>query len=62
MSKGGIASGLGLRSSSYFMGPGIEPRKIHRRVHPVDVAPTLAAFMGMTPPAAARGTPLEEVY
>jgi len=44
------------------MGPGIEPRKIHRRVHPVDVAPTLAAFMGMTPPAAARGTPLEEVY
>jgi len=44
-----------------FMGPGIEPRKIHRRVHPVDVAPTLAAFMGMTPPAAAQGTPLGEI-
>ncbi|MFC1824824.1 alkaline phosphatase family protein, partial [Thermodesulfobacteriota bacterium] len=44
-----------------FMGPGIQPEKVHRRVHPVDVAPTIAAFLGMTPPGSAQGTPLEEV-
>jgi len=30
-------------------------------VHPVDVAPTIAAFLGMTPPGAAQGSPLGEV-
>jgi len=44
-----------------FAGPGINAQSIHRRVHPVDVAPTIAAFMGMTPPAAAQGKPLKEV-
>jgi predicted AlkP superfamily pyrophosphatase or phosphodiesterase len=44
-----------------FMGPGIEPKVVHRRVHPVDVAPTIAAFLGMTPPGSSQGTPLKEV-
>ena len=45
-----------------FMGPAIPPQKVHRRVHPVDVAPTLAALMGMTSPGSAQGSPLEEVF
>jgi len=44
-----------------FAGPGIGAQRVGRRVHPVDVAPTLTAFLGMTPPAAAQGSPLEEV-
>jgi len=44
-----------------FAGPGIEAQQIHRLVHPVDVAPTMAAFLGMTAAAASRGMPLEEV-
>jgi predicted AlkP superfamily pyrophosphatase or phosphodiesterase len=44
-----------------FAGPGIDEQKVHRLVHPVDVAPTIGAFMGMTPPAAAHGLPLKEV-
>ncbi len=44
-----------------FVGPGIDAMKVHKRVHPVDVAPTIAAFLGMTPPAAMQGSPLEEV-
>jgi arylsulfatase A-like enzyme len=45
-----------------FMGPGIQPQTVHRRVHPVDVAPTIAALLGMTPPGSAQGSPLEEVF
>ncbi|MBW1790514.1 MAG: alkaline phosphatase family protein [Deltaproteobacteria bacterium] len=44
-----------------FAGPAIDPQTIHRLVHPVDVAPTIAAFLGMTAPGAAQGSPLEEV-
>jgi predicted AlkP superfamily pyrophosphatase or phosphodiesterase len=44
-----------------FMGPGIQPKTVHRRVHPVDVAPTIAALLGMTPPGSAQGSALEEV-
>jgi predicted AlkP superfamily pyrophosphatase or phosphodiesterase len=44
-----------------FSGPGIDAQMIHRAVHPVDVAPTIAAVLGMTPPAASLGTPLKEV-
>ncbi len=44
-----------------FAGPGIDAQAIHRLVHPVDVAPTIAVFMGMTPPGAAQGMPLKEV-
>jgi predicted AlkP superfamily pyrophosphatase or phosphodiesterase len=44
-----------------FMGPGIQSKTVHRRVHPVDVAPTIAALLGMTPPASAQGSTLDEV-
>lgn len=44
-----------------FAGPGIKAQKVHRLVHPVDVAPSLAAALGMSPPAAAQGEPLQEV-
>ena len=44
-----------------FMGPTIKPNTVYRLVHPVDVAPTIAALMGMTPPGSAQGSPLEEV-
>jgi len=45
-----------------FMGSGIQPQTVHRRVHPVAVAPTIAALLGMTPPGSAQGSPLEEVF
>jgi len=44
-----------------FFGPAIQPKTVHRRVHPVDIAPTIAAIMGMTPPGSAEGSGLEEV-
>ncbi len=44
-----------------FAGPGIDAQTIHRPVHPVDVAPTIAALLGMTKPASAQGLPLGEV-
>jgi len=44
-----------------FAGAGIRGRTVHRLVHPVDVAPTLSALLGMTAPGAAKGTILTEV-
>ena len=44
-----------------FAGPSLTPQKVHRLVHPVDVAPTLSALLGMSPPSATQGTPLQEV-
>lgn len=44
-----------------FSGPGIKAAKINRLVHPVDVAPTLSALIGLSPPAAAQGEVLVEV-
>ena len=44
-----------------FSGPGIKAAKIHRLVHPIDVAPTLSALVGLSPPAAAQGEVLVEV-
>jgi len=43
-----------------FAGAGISSRVVHRLVHPVDVAPTLSALLGMTAPGAAKGTILGE--
>jgi predicted AlkP superfamily pyrophosphatase or phosphodiesterase len=43
-----------------FLGPKIKPQKIDRLVHPVDIAPTLAALLGMTPPSSANGAALSE--
>ncbi|SCY23315.1 Type I phosphodiesterase / nucleotide pyrophosphatase [Desulfoluna spongiiphila] len=44
-----------------FMGPDIDSQTIHRLVHPVDVSPTIAAYLGMTPPGSAQGDLLNEV-
>jgi arylsulfatase A-like enzyme len=44
-----------------FAGAGIEPAKVNRLVHPIDVAPTLSAFLNLSPPAASEGQVLEEV-
>ena len=45
-----------------FAGSGIESQVIYRAVQPADVAPTLAALLGMSPPASAQGTVLPEVF
>ena len=44
-----------------FAGPGVQPGNHARRVHPSDAAPTLAALLGISAPAAAQGSVLEEV-
>ena len=44
-----------------FSGPGIKPAKVDRLVHPIDVAPTLSALLGLSRPAAAQGKVLVEV-
>ena len=44
-----------------FVGPKISPQTVHRLLHPVDVAPTLAAYLGMTPPSSTNGVPLSEI-
>jgi predicted AlkP superfamily pyrophosphatase or phosphodiesterase len=44
-----------------FAGAGIAAARISRPVHPVDVAPTLAALLRMTPPASSQGEILSEV-
>jgi len=44
-----------------FSGPGIVASTVYRRTHPVDVAPTLAAYLGGRPPSSAVGKPLREV-
>ena len=41
-----------------FAGPGIDARKVHRHVQTAEVAPTLAALLGMFPPASATGMSL----
>ena len=45
-----------------FAGAGMNARMVYRRIQPADVAPTLSALMGMSPPASAQGTVLPEVF
>ena len=45
-----------------FAGTGIQNQLVHRRVHPVDIAPTISAKLGMTSPSSTRGAVLEEVF
>jgi len=45
-----------------FAGPGVRAGTIHREIQPADVAPTLAALIGMSPPGSAQGTVLAEVF
>jgi predicted AlkP superfamily pyrophosphatase or phosphodiesterase len=44
-----------------FSGMNIKAARVDRLVHPVDVAPTLSAALGISPPAAAMGDVLPEV-
>ena len=41
-------------------GPGVTPGRVARRVETVDVAPTIAAYLGTKPPSGALGVPLVE--
>lgn len=44
-----------------FFGAGIQPARVEREVHTVDVAPTLAKFLSYDFPQRVEGLPLEEV-
>ena len=44
-----------------FVGPGIARQTVTRRVAPYDIAPTLAAYLGIKPPSGSVGEPLGEV-
>jgi predicted AlkP superfamily pyrophosphatase or phosphodiesterase len=44
-----------------FAGAGLRPRAVSRTVTPYDIAPTLAARLGVKPPSGSIGTPLTEV-
>lgn len=46
----------------FFAGANIVPRRVGRRVHPVDIAPTLSAILGIKPPSGAAGDVLVEVF
>jgi hypothetical protein len=43
-----------------FLGRGIRPAVVHRPVRTVDIAPTLAALLGLRPPEPLDGIPLSE--
>lgn len=42
-------------------GPGIGPRYLSRKVGPADIAPTIAAYLGIKPPSGSVGNVLSEV-
>ncbi|MFV1988635.1 MAG: alkaline phosphatase family protein, partial [Gemmatimonadota bacterium] len=44
-----------------FAGPNVPARTVYRRVHTIDLAPTLALYTGTSIPSGAAGTPLIEV-
>jgi predicted AlkP superfamily pyrophosphatase or phosphodiesterase len=44
-----------------FAGAGLKPDSVSLSVTPYDIAPTLAAYLGVKPPSAATGRPLSEV-
>ena len=45
-----------------FAGGRVAAGVVHRPIQPADVAPTLAALLGMSAPASAQGTVLPEVF
>lgn len=45
-----------------FVGPNINSQKVQRLVHPVDVAPTIAEYLGISAPASSQGRVLQEVF
>jgi len=44
-----------------FAGADIRPQKIHRRIVTVDIARTLAAYLGIKPPSGSTGSILQEI-
>jgi predicted AlkP superfamily pyrophosphatase or phosphodiesterase len=44
-----------------FAGAGLQAKSVSRAITPYDIAPTLAAYLGIKPPSAAVGSPLAEV-
>ena len=44
----------------FVAGAGVAPRKVHRRVAPNDIAPTLSAIVGAKPPSGSVGELLIE--
>ncbi len=46
----------------FVAGAGVVPRKVHRRVAPNDIAPTLSAIVGAKPPSGSVGELLVEVF
>jgi hypothetical protein len=44
-----------------FAGPGVPQLTVYREVAPRDVAPTLSAYLGISPPSGSVGNPLDEV-
>jgi len=44
-----------------FAGAGLKPQSVSRAITPYDIAPTLAAYLGVKPPSASIGNPLAEV-
>jgi hypothetical protein len=44
-----------------FAGAGLSPQTINRKVHTIDIAPTLSAFLKIKAPSGSVGIPLHEV-
>ena len=44
-----------------WMGPGVPAGRVSRRVETVDVAPTIAAYLGIRPPTGSRGRVMTEI-
>jgi len=61
----GVTHGSPWRYDTYvpvvFAGGGLSARRVYREIQTVDVAPTLAAVVGVKPPSGASGAPLIEV-
>jgi predicted AlkP superfamily pyrophosphatase or phosphodiesterase len=61
----GVSHGSPWRYDTYvpvvFAGGTLSARRVYREIQTVDVAPTLAALVGVKPPSGARGAPLIEV-
>jgi predicted AlkP superfamily pyrophosphatase or phosphodiesterase len=45
----------------FFAGNGVSAQRVARRVAPTDIAPTIAAYLGVKPPSGSVGTVLTEV-
>lgn len=43
-----------------IVAPGVEPRRVHRTIGPEDIAPTIAAMLGIPNPSGCVGEPLVE--